>query len=162
MAVTVPLPSSDTMEVRLMAKVDAPAIHELHRACLTRSLRERYTDAQIAAWLKGRPPDGYLRAAEDGETFLVACADGAVIRYASWQNGELLSLFVHPDFHHAGVGSRLFETCSDEAARNDAPITQVKAALGAEGFHLRHGLKSVTTGSTIKQGVEIPDTRVVR
>lgn len=106
-----------------MAKGDALAIHEIHGACLIRSLRERYTDAQITAWLKGRPPDGYLHAAEDGETFLVACADGAVIGYASWQDGELLSLFVHPDFHHAGVGSRLFEACSDGAARNDAPIT---------------------------------------
>lgn len=151
-----------TVEVRRLVRDDAFPIHEIHCACLTRTFMGRYTDAQISAWMEGRSPDGYLGAWKAGEHFLVACIEGAVIGYVSWQDRELLSLFVHPDFQARGVGSRLIEACLAEAVTQAGPIIRVKAALGADGFYLRYGFAPVGLGSTTKQGIEIPDTRMVR
>jgi putative acetyltransferase len=86
------------MVVRRMRPEDVSEIHAIHTECLSsRTLREWYTDEQLAAWLSGRTPEGYLRACASGEHFLVAEQEGAVVGFASWQDDELLALFVHPD-----------------------------------------------------------------
>jgi predicted N-acetyltransferase YhbS len=150
------------MIIRPMTRGDAEAIHEIHSACLTRTLPGRYTHEQITAWMDGRTPEGYVRASEAGERFFVAEVDGSVVGYASWEDDELLSLFVHPDFQSQGVGSALVETCLADAEGTGDAITKVKAVLGAEAFYAKHGFTSEGRGSTAKRGVEIPDTRMRR
>lgn len=150
------------MIIRRMIASDIEAIHTIHGICLTRTLLGRYTDGQIAAWMSGRTPEGYLRAAEGGERFFVAEESKAVVAYASWQDDELLSLFVHPDFQRRGIGSRLISACLLDAEQNNLTISVVKSVLGAESFYARHGFVVVGSGSTSKRGVEIPDTRMRR
>jgi len=145
-----------------MVPADAEAVHVIHGMCLRRTLLGRYTHEQIEAWMAGRTPQGYLRAAEAGERFFVADEGGAVVGYASWQGEELLSLFVHPDLHGSGIGSALLSACFDDAARSHATISIVKSVLGAEEFYVRHGFLIVGPGSTNKRGVSIPDTRMRR
>ena len=91
------------MVVRRIRPEDVSAIHTIHTECLTRSLRERYSDEQLAAWLSRRTPEGYLRACASGEHFFVAERQGVVVGFASWRDNELLALFVHPD-EQLGVG----------------------------------------------------------
>jgi putative acetyltransferase len=150
------------MIIRPMTRGDAEAIHEIHSACLTRMLLGRYSHEQIAAWMDGRTPEGYVRASEGGERFFVAEVDGSVVGYASWGDDELLSLFVHPDCQSKGVGSALVETCLADAECTGGAITKVKSVLGAEAFYAKHGFTTECRGSTAKRGVEIPDTRMRR
>ncbi|WP_370675389.1 N-acetyltransferase family protein [Pleomorphomonas sp. PLEO] len=147
--------------VRQMVDRDADEIHEIHCACLTRTLASHYTQEQIAAWMKGRTPAGYINAANGGENFFVAEADGRVIGFASWQDSELLSLFVHPDSQGLGVGSLLLDACRKDAAAESAGITCLKAAAGADQFYARRGFVPVGQGCTIKNGEVIQDTRMV-
>jgi putative acetyltransferase len=85
-----------------MVPADAEAIHAIHGMCLKRTLLGRYTPEQIEAWLAGcRRVEIALRRPAAGERFFVAQVGGAVIGYACWQDDELLSLFVHPDFNVA-------------------------------------------------------------
>jgi len=150
------------MIIRPMTRGDAEAIHEIHSACLIRTLVGRYTHAQITAWMDGRTPEGYIRASEAGERFFVAEVDGSVVGYASWEEDELLSLFVHPDRQSQGVGSALVATCLADAEGTGGAITKVKSVLGAEAFYAKHGFTLEGRGSTVKRGVEIPDTRMRR
>ena len=150
------------MIIRRMTRGDAEAIHAIHGACLSRTLLGRYTHEQITAWMEGRTPEGYVRASEAGERFFVAEMDGSIVGYASWEEDELLSLFVHPDCQSQGVGSGLIETCLADAERTGGTITKVKSVLGAETFYAKHGFTSEGRGSTVKRGVEIPDTRMRR
>lgn len=150
------------MIIRPMTAGDAEAMHAIHSACLTRILPGRYTHVQIAAWMDGRTPQGYVRASEAGERYFVAEVDGSVVGYASWEEDELLSLFVHPDCHSQGIGSALVETCLADAERTGGAITRIKSVLGAEAFYMKHGFTSEGPGSTAKRGVEIPDTRMRR
>jgi GNAT superfamily N-acetyltransferase len=150
------------MIIRSIVPTDAEAIHAIHGICLERTLLGRYNREQIEACVAGRTPQGYLRAAEAGERFFVAEEGGAVVGFASWQDDELLSLFVHPDFQGRGIGSAFVSACFEDAARRDATISVVKFVLGAEEFYDRHGLLIVGPGSTSKRGVLIPDTRMHR
>ena len=153
--------AQDEVSVRSMTDADVRAIHEIHTACLTRTLSAYYSSEQIAAWLKGRTPEGYLRAASGGEQFFVAEASGRVVGFASWQDDELLALFVHPDMQRGGVGGRLFEACMSDASGMGSAIVHVKAARGAEAFYRRRGFTATGQGSVTKHGVVIYDTRMV-
>jgi GNAT superfamily N-acetyltransferase len=112
--------------------------------------------------MKGRSPAGYITAANGGERFFVAEAGGRVVGFASWQEGELLALYVHPDAQGRGVGSRLLDACLKDAAAEGAAITGLKAAVGADQFYARRGFVAVGQGGTLKNGVVIQDTRMVR
>jgi GNAT superfamily N-acetyltransferase len=149
--------------VRGMADADAGAMHAIHGACLTGSLSGRgYTREQVEAWMAGRTPEGYVEAARGGERFLVAERDGFVVGFASWQDGELVSLFVHPDNQGRGAGASLADACLAEAADSGAPITLVKSAIGAEPFYQRYGFVESGPETMTKRGVSIPHTRMHR
>lgn len=150
------------MVIRSMMPADARAIHDIHSACLERTLLGRYTREQITAWITGRTPQGYLRASEAGERFFVAEENGVTVAFASWQDEQLLSVFVHPDFQGRGIGSTLVSACFEDATRTGATISIVRSVLGAESFYHRHGFLIVGSGSTSKHGVIIEDTQMHR
>jgi GNAT superfamily N-acetyltransferase len=140
-----------------MAEPDALAIHDIHTTCLRHNLTSHYGPEQLAAWLMGRTPAGYLRGRENGEVYLVAELDGVVVGYANWQDQELLSLFVLPDFQGMGIGTLLFKAC--EA---NSHIRLVKATLSAVGFYKRFGFLSVRPDAMEKRGVQIPHILMAR
>jgi len=144
-----------------MNEQDAETVHSIHCACLTITLSAHYSQDQISAWKLGRTPEGYIRAIKAGEHFLVAEIERRVIAFASWQNDELLALFVHPDAQGNGLGSRLLKACFNDADGQGGAITNLKAALGAEGFYANRGFVSTGPGQTIKNGIAIPETRMV-
>lgn len=146
-----------------MAEADAEALHAIHGACLERSLLGRgYTRQHVEAWMAGRTTGGYVAAVRGGERFLVAESRGSVVGFASWRDGELLSLFVHPDHGGRGIGSALATACFAEAVRGGEAIGLVRAAIGAEPFYRRHGFEAAGPGAVSKRGVEIPHTRMKR
>ena len=150
------------MAIRSMMPADAGAVHSIHSACLERTLLGRYTSEQITAWMTGRTPQGYLRASEAGERFFIAEVDRTAVGFASWQDDQLLAVFVHPDFQGRGIGSALVSACFEDAERTGATISSVSSVLGAEAFYGRHGFLIVGSGSTSKHGVIIQDTQMHR
>lgn len=143
--------------VRPMVEPDALAVHDIHTACLRHTLTSHYSSEQLEAWLAGRTPAGYLRGAENGEVYLVAELDRTVVGYANWQDQELLSLFVLPDFQNMGIGTLLFAAC--EA---NAEIRRVKATLSAVEFYKRLGFLRVRQDAMEKRGIQIPHILMAR
>lgn len=143
--------TSAAVSIRPMDEPDVFAIHDIHTACLRVRLPSHYSEEQLNAWLDGRTPQGYWRGASQGETFLVAEIDGAVVGFANRQDNELLSLFVHPQHQRTAIGARLFLSCEQMA-----PIDQVKATLGAVDFYKRLGFLEVRREAAPKKGVPIP------
>jgi len=143
--------------VRPMVESDAVVIHGIHTACLRNTLSSHYTSEQLETWLAGRTPAGYLRGAENGEVYLVAELDGAVIGYANWQEHELLSLFVSPEYQGRRVGTVLLKACDAYA-----DIKCVKATLSAVEFYSRFGFQRVRRDAMEKLGVQIPHILMAR
>jgi GNAT superfamily N-acetyltransferase len=146
--------------IRRMTVGDAPALHAVHTCCLTLTLSDFYSGPQIDAWLEGRTPDGYVQASKAGERFFVAETEGLVVGFGSWQNSELLSLYVHPGAQNHGLGARLLDACLTDAAGRKIAALSLNAALGSDGFYARHGFKTTGVGRIVKQGEKIAFTRM--
>jgi N-acetylglutamate synthase-like GNAT family acetyltransferase len=86
----------------------------------------------------------------------VAEQEGVVVGFASWQDDELLALFVHPDEQVKRVGTALLVACAHDAASQGKVIVVVKATLSSTRFYERHGFRIVASGADAKRGVEIP------
>jgi GNAT superfamily N-acetyltransferase len=151
------------VEIRRMRLEDASGIHEVHTAAVRETCARLLTPAVIEAWLYGRMPEGYLSAAESGESFWVAVDEaGCVVGFASWQEDELLALFIDPSVHGQGIGGRLFAACERDAAEAGRSITCVNASLNAVSYYQALGFRAVGEGHQQKRGERIPHIEMVR
>lgn len=151
------------VEIRRMQPGDAPGIHEVHTAAVRRSCAPLLADAVVEAWLHGRTPEGYLSAADDGESFWVAADDGGRVRgFASWQDDELLALFIDPPAHGQGIGGLLFAACERDAMENGQVITRLNASLNAVSYYEALGFAAVREGYQEKRGERIPQIEMIR
>jgi GNAT superfamily N-acetyltransferase len=86
----------------------------------------------------------------------VAEQENAVIGFASWQDDELLALFVHPNAQAKGAGTALLVASAEYATSQGHVIKVVKATLSSVGFYEHHGFQVVARQADVKRGVEIP------
>jgi putative acetyltransferase len=151
------------VEIRRLRPEDAPGLHDVHTAAVRETCALLLTQAIVEAWLYGRTPEGYLSAAEDGESFWVAVDEaGGVVGFASWQDDELVALFIDPAAHGQGIGGRLFAACERDAAKADQAITCVNASLNAVSYYEALGFAVVGEGYQEKRGERIPHVEMVR
>ncbi len=131
-----------TLHIRPAEDADAEAIS----AVIVRALREvnarDYPIDAIADMVAGAGPEG-VRARLAARTVLVAEAAGEVIGTAGLERtpkgAALRSLYVRPDAHGRGIGSRLLRAVEDLARAEGHAVLLVPASITAETFYLRHG-----------------------
>lgn len=117
---------------------DAAEILTVHTASILQLGRNAYNDEECASWAHGLQPNGYKAAMEKGECFIVAICKDELIAFGSYQDNEIVALFVHPDFARLGVGSKLLEMMETEIfAQNTDQIT-LGAAMSAVSFYEYH------------------------
>jgi len=145
-------------DIRPMQDSDAEGMHRVHTRAVSQLCAPFVSEETVNAWLFGRTPEGYLKAAEDhGETFWIASdAKQQVVGFASWREDELVSLFVDPRVCGQGVGRRLFAACEADAKKNGFEISRLKSTRNAETFYALLGFQKIETGYDLKQGQQIP------
>ena len=90
-----------TTVIREMREDDTVHVHQIHTDCLTVSLKNYYSTAELEAWMYGRSPEGYWRFANSGETFRVAERAGEIDAIPAARARDV-------QFHHE-VGYSLIE-----------------------------------------------------
>ena len=117
----------DALEVRAATPADADAVEDYHHRCFTKTyslqLLAGEFEAPYRAGMRQQLHDWFLP--EPGVETRVAIVDGAAIGHVTVSGHRLVHLFVNPDHHKAGVGTRLLEL-------GEAMI----AALGHTDFEL--------------------------
>ena len=146
-----------TTVIREMREDDTIHVHQIHTDCLTISLKDHYSTAELEAWMYGRSPEGYWRFASSGETFRVAEQNGHIVGFANWQRDELRSLFISPAHQHVGIGSALFRFCDRENR-----VAFVKATLSAVPFYSRFSFVEAGRGFDMKRGIQLPHVAMRR
>jgi GNAT superfamily N-acetyltransferase len=95
--------------IRAAVPGDAESVARLHRhvreACLP-YLPRLHTPLEDHAFFRDHVFPGC--------TVQVAEADGMALGFAAWRHGWLDHLYVHPDWHGLGIGSRLLAMVTDE------------------------------------------------
>jgi len=155
--------SQPDIVIRGMQDADAAAMHALHERAVRSTCAPLLGPEVVEAWLRGRSPDGYIRARnEGGENFLIAEGSGLRAGFASWRAEWLLALFVDPDHQGRGVGQALFRACEEQAAARGQFISRLDATLNARSFYEAIGFRVTGEGFEEKYGQRIPHLSMFR
>ena len=141
--------------IRQARRADSRAIHELHTASVTALCVTHYPLESIQRWLAKRTPEGYFQGIDAGEMFV--CEEGGqVIAFGHAVSGEVLAVFVHPQWTRQGVGSLILHHALDRAGvGHRSPIT-LQATLNAQPFYEKHGFVEKRRYTVQRGGADLP------
>lgn len=123
---------------------DGPALLAIHTGAILATSDEFYTEAQRQSWAHGLVAEGYARARDGGETFILATSNTAVIGFCSWGAEQILGLYVDPDHQGKGIGSLLLRYGENALRQSGVAISRIHSSLPAVSFYEAHGY--VVTG----------------
>jgi len=144
--------------VRRATANDCAGIFASHVAALRELSAGDYSDTQLLAWSSRLTPEGYLPAIESN-LFLVAEHHSQVIGFAEFAvaSGEVIAIYVHPQYSRQGVGTMLFHAVERYALEAGIPELYLSSSLTAVPFYERFGfLAGQPTSHRLGDGTEIP------
>ena len=129
---------------------------ELDAETIDETVAEWYADDELDAAIEGWYADGGLALELDAlETdFLVAEVDGAVVGFThgivQGEEGDVLRMYVHPDYQGEGIGSALHERLVERL--EDADVERIRALDlasndAAREFYEKHGFEETDEGT---------------
>ena len=144
--------------IRRMRPDDVTALHAVHTLAVRQICAPFLKPAVVEAWLRGRTPEAYQRAAEEeGENFWVAVeSDNHIVGFASWRDETLLALFTHPEHQRRGIGRDLFAICEQDALEHGWKIIRLNATLNAKSFYEARGFKRLRMKYRERHNQRIP------
>ena len=147
-----------------MESGDTVGMHDVHSHAVRQVCAQHLKPPVVEAWLHGRTPEGYQRAADDeGERFWVALnSEDRVVGFAGWRGDELTALFVLPECHGRGIGSELFQACEEDARNHGLQIVRLDTTLNAVRFYEQFGFHQLREGYREKRGQRIPHMEMER
>jgi GNAT superfamily N-acetyltransferase len=103
----------------------------IHLASVRGLCASFYEPGVIEGWLQSRSPAGYLWGISEGATF-VALADVTIVGFCEAVPGEILAIFVDPEWTGYGVGTALLSNAMPRAAA-DGRCVRLESTLNATG-----------------------------
>ncbi|MCA9984474.1 MAG: GNAT family N-acetyltransferase [Anaerolineales bacterium] len=137
--------------IRPATLADAAAMHRIHTEAVQGFCQDHYSEAQIAAWLRGRSPAGYHGGINTGHMFLAEQA-GAAVGFAHAEPGIILAMFVDAGSAGQGVGGKLLDHAL-RLARQGVREIKLTATLNAQSFYEKAGFQP-TRPVAIHMGAE--------
>ncbi|MEM6622822.1 MAG: GNAT family N-acetyltransferase [Pseudomonadota bacterium] len=142
---------------------DCAAMAILHSAAILAVSHRFYSKRQLQSWAYGLDASSYERITA-GEEHCAVCEDpgGALCGFCSFQfrsdgDGQIASLYVHPDQQGFGIGARLLLGAERDLAANNISTIVIEASLSAVPFYLNHGYLAEHRGqSQTRGGLSIP------
>lgn len=142
------------MQIRTATTNDSEEMHRIHTSAVLTTCKPFYTNVQIDSWLSGRSPEGYHEAINKGDMY-VAQEDGAVVGFGHAVPGEVVAVFVDPEFHKKGIGQLLLNHGLEIALKGHNKV-RIESTVNAQSFYERHGFVKVRDDVCIKRGVPMP------
>lgn len=141
--------------IRTANREDAPTIYAIHHTSLTTLCVTHYPLDTLRRWFSNKSVEGYYPAIDDGEMF-VCEADMTTMGFGHAIPGEVVAIFVHPDFAGQGVGRCLLRHAVEFASKDyDGPI-KLSATLNAEPFYAKHGFHEVRRYTLERGDLQFP------
>lgn len=123
---------------------DGDAVLAIHREAILAIGSEFYSEAERASWVHGLTSQGYEGAMDKGEVFDIAVdADDAPVAFCSRRDGDILALYVHPDWQGRGIGRELMARAEHALIADGAKVLRIHASLSAVPFYVACGYSVV-------------------
>jgi ribosomal protein S18 acetylase RimI-like enzyme len=111
-----------------------------------------YSAAERQSWAHGLTEDGYARARDAGETFIIATTADEIVGFCAWTPEHIRGLYVAP--HHQGRGIGALLLGAGEAALREAGValSRIHSSEAAVAFYQSHGYVMVGRSQHISRG----------
>lgn len=142
---------------------DAAALLAVHQAAIRVLGRGAYTERECESWVFGLTQEGYVRAMEAGETFICAVFVETVVAFCSYQDSEILGLFVHPKWSRKRIATKLLSTAEKRIFQSGGTKIALDAAASAVPFYQANGyLLEYLTPWTTRGGLSLASYRMTK
>jgi ribosomal protein S18 acetylase RimI-like enzyme len=129
-----------TIILRDFRDSDGPALLAIHSGAILATGDEFYTEAERRSWAYGLVAEGYARARDGGETFVLATtANDTIIGFCSWDAQQIVGLYVDPRQQGRGIGSLLLRHGEDAMRHSGVTLSRIHSSLPAVSFYEAHG-----------------------
>ena len=150
------------MRVREATSGDASAVLALHREAILARGPGAYDGDQVAAWAERDDPSRYP-IGDPNHEFVVCEVDDEVIAFGDLdaESGEIVGVYVHPEYDRRGVGTAVLERLETAAADRGHGRVELTASKNAVGFYERRGYERLEeVRHTTTDGVELDCVRM--
>ena len=125
------------MRIRRFRDEDATAIARIIRRCLD-LLGDHYSHDELSFMRAAYTPKRLIEKAARGP-MLVALVKDRVVGVARLEGDVVSTVYVDPDVHLEGIGSRLLTRIEGLAKERGCAKLAVESIVSAEGFYEGHG-----------------------
>jgi GNAT superfamily N-acetyltransferase len=140
--------------IRQAVEKDAVSIHDIHTRAVRGACKVCYTEKQISGWLKNRTPEGYLNSIRSNEIY-VAEINKRIVGFGHAVPGEIVAIFVDPEFHKKGLGKALLEYGLNIAKTKNHKKIKLEATLNAADFYKKCGFIEIGKGVATRGGQKL-------
>lgn len=155
-----PADESLGLTIRLACHEDAATIYAIHKSSLTTLCQTHYPLSVLQTWFAAKTIEGYYPVIQAGQMF-VAEMGQVMVGFGEAILGEIVALFVHPDFARRGVGTHLLRYAIACAQAGGQREIKLSATLNAQAFYAKHGFREVQRVVVTRGGVELPLVEMV-
>jgi predicted N-acetyltransferase YhbS len=131
-----------SVHIRKLKKEDAKKVSNIIRKCLREVNSKDYPKKAITSLCNFFTPSLIIRNLKD-RTIFVAVENDKVIGTASLKDDTVFTVFVNPNIHGKGIGSKLMDKVESLAKKNGYKIIKVPSALTSFEFYKKRGYKKI-------------------
>ncbi len=130
------------MRVRKFRKEDAGETSNIIRRCLREINSKDYSKKEIANLYNFFTPSLIIKNSKDRIVF-VAVEGHRVVGTASLKENIVLTVFVNPDIHGKGIGSKLMDRVENLAKKKGYKTIKAPSSFTSFKFYKRRGYEKV-------------------
>ncbi len=146
------------MRIRKFKRADAIKVSNIIRRCLRETVSKGYPKKVIESLYHFFTPSLLIKNLKD-RTIFVAVENDKVVGTASLKEDKVFTVFVNPDFHGKGIGSKLMDKVEDLAKKKGYKIIKVPSATSSTEFYKKRGYKKVKIVHSKEHGDTIKMTK---
>lgn len=158
----------NSIEIDLAKPGDAEALVEIHGLAVHQTAAPYSSQEILDNWSRRpvtgdrieRVRQGWIESPD--RRVIVARGSGQVVGFGFiHKDGELQSLYVHPDYGRRGIGASILAALEREAIALGLTHLRLNASLNAEAFYRRQGFDVIGPGVyQLASGLEMPCTKL--
>jgi predicted N-acetyltransferase YhbS len=130
------------MKIRKATQKDAEEVSNIIRRCLREVVSKDYPEKAIDSLCDFFTPALIIKNMGDRAVY-VAIENDKVIGTASLKGDTVFTVFVNPDFHGTGIGSKLMDKVEELAKHNGYQIVKVPSGLSSVEFYRKRGYREI-------------------
>ena len=130
------------MRIRKFKNEDARKVSNIIRRCLREIVSKDYSEKEITDLCNFFKPSMIIKNSKNRSIF-VAVENNTILGTASLKEDTVFTVFVNPDIHGKGIGSKLMDKVEDLAKKKGYKTIKVPSGISSFDFYKNRGYKKI-------------------